>query len=170
LHYGIKLQRQKKTNLASTQNPPVEIENNLQVALVQVQAHDDYEAQAQSAMEANDEAPQSNRDIPTSIVQYDAATDEEGDNGADLEALEHDPRMPIPSQEETHFGPFGDVLILTQDRCTVCAEHTIGSEIVLDTPNGTLRLRWSSGNSFQSVWRQCQCRGKIGARFASNVP
>ena len=24
------------------------------------------------------------------------------------------------------------VLVLTQDRCTVCAEHTIGSEIVLD--------------------------------------
>ena len=30
------------------------------------------------------------------------------------------------------------VLILTQDRCTVCAEHTIGSEIVLDAPNETL--------------------------------
>jgi hypothetical protein len=31
------------------------------------------------------------------------------------------------------------VLILTQDRCTVCAERTIGSEIILDAPNGTLR-------------------------------
>jgi hypothetical protein len=31
------------------------------------------------------------------------------------------------------------VLILMQDRCTVCAEHTIGLEIVLDTPDGTLR-------------------------------
>ena len=29
------------------------------------------------------------------------------------------------------------VLILTQDRCMVCAERTIGSEIVLDAPNGT---------------------------------
>jgi len=29
------------------------------------------------------------------------------------------------------------VLILTQDRCTVCAEHTIGSKIVLDAPDGT---------------------------------
>ena len=28
------------------------------------------------------------------------------------------------------------VLILTQDGCTVCAERTIGSEIVLDTPDG----------------------------------
>jgi hypothetical protein len=34
------------------------------------------------------------------------------------------------------------VLILTldrQDRCTVCAKYTIGSEIVLDAPNGTSR-------------------------------
>jgi hypothetical protein len=30
------------------------------------------------------------------------------------------------------------VLILTQDRCTVCAEHTIGSEIILDAPDGIL--------------------------------
>jgi hypothetical protein len=29
------------------------------------------------------------------------------------------------------------VLILTQDRCMVCAEHTIGSEIILDAPDGT---------------------------------
>jgi hypothetical protein len=28
------------------------------------------------------------------------------------------------------------VLILTQDRCTVCAKRTIGSEIVLDAPDG----------------------------------
>jgi hypothetical protein len=31
------------------------------------------------------------------------------------------------------------VLILTQDTCTVCTEHTIGSEIVLDAPNETPR-------------------------------
>ena len=31
------------------------------------------------------------------------------------------------------------LLILAQDRCTVCAEHTIHSEIVLDAPDGT---RW----------------------------
>jgi hypothetical protein len=29
------------------------------------------------------------------------------------------------------------VLILTQDRCIVCAEHNIGSEIVLDAPDGS---------------------------------
>jgi hypothetical protein len=31
------------------------------------------------------------------------------------------------------------VLIIMQDRCTVCKERTIGSEIVLDAPNGTPR-------------------------------
>ena len=31
------------------------------------------------------------------------------------------------------------VLILTQDRCTVCVELTIGSDIILDTPDGTPR-------------------------------
>jgi hypothetical protein len=30
------------------------------------------------------------------------------------------------------------VLILMQDRCTVCMEHTICSEINLDSPNGTV--------------------------------
>jgi hypothetical protein len=29
------------------------------------------------------------------------------------------------------------VLILTQDRWTVCAERTTASEIILDTPDGT---------------------------------
>ena len=31
------------------------------------------------------------------------------------------------------------VLFLTHDRCMVCAERTIGSEMVLDTPDGTPR-------------------------------
>ena len=31
------------------------------------------------------------------------------------------------------------VLILMQDRCLVCAERTMGSEIVLDAPDGTPR-------------------------------
>ena len=30
------------------------------------------------------------------------------------------------------------VLILTKDRCTVCVEHTISSEIILDTPDELL--------------------------------
>ena len=31
------------------------------------------------------------------------------------------------------------VLVSVQERCTVCAKHTIGSEIVLDAPDSTLR-------------------------------
>ena len=31
------------------------------------------------------------------------------------------------------------VLVSMQDRCMVCAKRTIGSEIVLDTPDGTPR-------------------------------
>ena len=31
------------------------------------------------------------------------------------------------------------VLILRLDRCTVCLEGTIGLEIILDAPDGTLR-------------------------------
>jgi uncharacterized membrane protein len=29
------------------------------------------------------------------------------------------------------------VLVSVQDRCMVCAKHTVGSEIVLDAPNST---------------------------------
>jgi hypothetical protein len=39
------------------------------------------------------------------------------------------------AQVEAHFSPFGDMLIMTQDRCTVCGKRTIGSEIILDAPN-----------------------------------
>ena len=38
---------------------------------------------------------------------------------------------------ESRFGPFGDGANLDIDRCMVCAEHTLGSEIVLDAPDGT---------------------------------
>ena len=31
------------------------------------------------------------------------------------------------------------VFVFVQDRCTVCAEHTIGSEIILDAPDETPR-------------------------------
>ena len=31
------------------------------------------------------------------------------------------------------------VLILTQDRCMVCAKRTVGSEIILDAPDVTPR-------------------------------
>jgi hypothetical protein len=31
------------------------------------------------------------------------------------------------------------MLVLVQDRCTVCTKHTKGSEILLDAPDGTSR-------------------------------
>jgi hypothetical protein len=31
------------------------------------------------------------------------------------------------------------VLVTVQDRCTVCTKRTIGSEIILDAPDGTPR-------------------------------
>jgi hypothetical protein len=42
-------------------------------------------------------------------------------------------------QVVARFGLFRDGLILTQDRCTVCAKHTIGAEIDLDALDGTPR-------------------------------
>ena len=43
------------------------------------------------------------------------------------------------AQLEARFSPFGESAILTQHRCKVCVEHTIGSEIILDAPDGTPR-------------------------------
>jgi hypothetical protein len=43
------------------------------------------------------------------------------------------------AQVKAHFSPFGDNAILMQDRCTVCVERTIGSEIILNGPNETPR-------------------------------
>ena len=45
------------------------------------------------------------------------------------------------------------VLVSVQDRCTICAKRTIGSEIDLDAPNGTPRRGGTSGSSFWSIWR-----------------
>ena len=43
------------------------------------------------------------------------------------------------AQVKAHFGTFGDNANLDPDWCTVCGEHSIGSEIVLDAPDGTSR-------------------------------
>ena len=55
------------------------------------------------------------------------------------------------AQVVARFSPFGDDVIFMQDRCTVSTERTIGSEIILDAPDGTL------GDEAQlkarSVWR-----------------
>ena len=38
------------------------------------------------------------------------------------------------SQVVPRFSPFGDSVIFTQDRCTICTERTIGSKIILNAP------------------------------------
>jgi hypothetical protein len=43
------------------------------------------------------------------------------------------------AQVDARFGQLEIVLILTQDSCTVWAEHTIGSGIILGAPDGTPR-------------------------------
>ena len=40
---------------------------------------------------------------------------------------------------ESHSVRLEMVLVLVQDRCTFCAGRTMGSEIILDAPNGTPR-------------------------------
>jgi hypothetical protein len=42
--------------------------------------------------------------------------------------------------------------VSVQDRCMVYVERTIGSEIILDGPDGTIRRRGSCGILFWSVW------------------
>ena len=59
------------------------------------------------------------------------------------------------AQVKARFGLFGDSANLDKDRCTVCMERTIFSEINLDAPNRTPRSCVSYGISLQSVWRQC---------------
>ena len=43
------------------------------------------------------------------------------------------------AQVEARFVLLDIELILTQDRCMVCDERTIGSEIILDAPDETPR-------------------------------
>ena len=43
------------------------------------------------------------------------------------------------AEVEAHFGLFGDSANLDADGCMVCAERTIGSEIILDAPDGVRR-------------------------------
>ena len=42
------------------------------------------------------------------------------------------------AQVQPRFGLSNIVLIVTQDRCTVCVERTIGSKIILDAPDRLL--------------------------------
>jgi hypothetical protein len=42
------------------------------------------------------------------------------------------------AQVEARFGPLDIVLLLMHDWFTVCVKHTVGLEIVLEAPDGTL--------------------------------
>jgi len=44
------------------------------------------------------------------------------------------------AQVEARFGLSDIVLILTHHRCMVCVERTIGTEIILDAPDGPSRM------------------------------
>jgi hypothetical protein len=52
------------------------------------------------------------------------------------------------AQVEARFGPFVDSATLDARLGMVCVERTIGSEIVLEAPDGTPRSRGSCGISF----------------------
>ena len=43
------------------------------------------------------------------------------------------------AQMEARFGPLEDSANLDVDRCTVCTKHILGSETILDAPDGTPR-------------------------------
>ena len=43
------------------------------------------------------------------------------------------------AQVESCYGPYGDSVSIMEDRCTVYAKRTIGTEIILDAPDGTPR-------------------------------
>ena len=55
------------------------------------------------------------------------------------------------------------VLILKQDRCMVCVERTIGSEIILEAPNGT-SCRCKEGVHVESRFSMFGDNVSVGAR------
>ena len=58
------------------------------------------------------------------------------------------------------------MLILTQDSCTICVEHTIGSEIILDTPDEPL----GDLGHVESQFFPFGDSVSVGAHFAPNIP
>jgi hypothetical protein len=71
------------------------------------------------------------------------------------------------------------VLILMQDRCTVCVECTFGSKIVFDAPDGTSRLVYHVesrcgpfGGSLTVMQYRCRvCAERtIGSEFILDAP
>ena len=73
------------------------------------------------------------------------------------------------AQVEARFGLSDIVLILTQDRCTVCVKRTIGSEIILDMWNLTsfrLETVLVSVQDRCMVWARCT----IGLQIVLDAP
>jgi hypothetical protein len=56
------------------------------------------------------------------------------------------------AQVKAPFRPFGNRLILMQDRCTVFAEHTISTKIVLHARNGLCQMYHRLKNHFGCTW------------------
>jgi hypothetical protein len=65
------------------------------------------------------------------------------------------------------------VLILMQRACTVCVEHTIGSEIILDAPHGPPWWRGSSERSVRLeivlILTQNRCMVCVKSTISSNI-
>jgi hypothetical protein len=82
------------------------------------------------------------------------------------------PNVPFPSAQKS-FGrtPLGEEaqVEVIQDGCTVCVEHTIGLEIALDAPDGTLSRCASCGISVLSL-ETVLLSVQDSARFVPNVP
>ena len=66
------------------------------------------------------------------------------------------------------------VLVLVQDRCKDCAKRTIGSEIVLDAPDGTPRWRGSVNLEIVLILTQDRCpvctERTIGSEIILDAP
>jgi hypothetical protein len=57
-------------------------------------------------------------------------------------------RLGDVGQVEAHFSMFGDSVNLSAGGCTICAECTMGMEIILGTLDRTPRRHGSSGSLF----------------------
>jgi hypothetical protein len=57
------------------------------------------------------------------------------------------------------------VLILKQDRCTVCTERTIGSQIVFDAPDGLVSDMGRVESHFSPFGDNVSVRGRQVHRF-----
>jgi hypothetical protein len=64
------------------------------------------------------------------------------------------------------------VLVSVQDRCTVYAKCSLGSQIVLEAPNGTPRKQGSSGSTFSPFGDRCTVCSKstIGLQIIFDAP